>query len=181
MSTLIAYASKHGSTAEIAERIAATIRGAGHDAQALRAPAVRDVAEFEAVLVGSAVYMGHWMKDATDFVNRQRSQLEARPLWLFSSGPVGPRTLPEAAEIAIFRKQFEVKDHRTFDGALDKRELSLSERMMIRAVKAPYGDYRKWEDIEAWAKAIATWLALASRAPEPVTAGGAPWRYRSGP
>ena len=176
MSTLIAYASKHGSTAEIAERIAATIRGEGHDVQALRASAVRDVTGFGAVVAGSAVYMGHWMKDATEFIGRQRSELGSRPLWLFSSGPVGPRALPEAAEIAIYRKQFDVKDHRTFDGALDKKELSLSERMMIRAVKAPYGDYRKWEDIDAWAMAIATWLALAAQPPEPVTAAAGPWQ-----
>ncbi len=175
MTTLIAYASKHGSTAEIAERIAATLRGAGHDAQALQASAVRDVNAFEAVIAGSAVYMGHWMKDATEFVRRTQSQIESRPLWLFSSGPVGPKALPEAAEIAIYRKQFDVKDHRTFDGVLNKKQMSLSERMMIRAVKAPYGDYRKWEDIDAWAMAIATWLALATKAPEPVAAASGTW------
>jgi len=176
VSTLVAYASKHGSTAEIAERIAATLRGAGHDAVALQASAVRDVDDFEAVIAGSAVYMGHWMKDATEFVRRLRSGLETRPLWLFSSGPVGPKALPEAAEIAIYRTQFDVKDQRTFDGALDKKRMSLSERMMVRAVKAPYGDYRKWQDIDLWAMAIATWLALAANSPEPVAAGPAPRR-----
>ena len=176
MSTLVAYASKHGSTAEIAERIAATLRGAGHDARALRASAVRDVDGCEAVLLGSGVYMGHWMKDATDFVRRLQPQLELRPLWLFDSGPVGPRVLPEAAEVAMYRKQFDVKDHRTFAGALDKKQLSLSERMMIRAVKAPYGDYREWEDIDAWAMAIATWLALATKTPVPTAPGAGSWQ-----
>ena len=103
-------------------------------------------------------------------------QLELRPLWLFDSGPVGPRVLPEAAEVAMYRKQFDVKDHRTFDGALDKKQLSLSERMMIRAVKAPYGDYRKWEDIDAWAMAIATWLALATKTPVPTAASAGSWQ-----
>jgi len=171
MSTLVAYASKHGSTAEIAERIARTLRGAGHDATARPASEVRDLDGVDAVVVGSAVYMGHWMKDATECVRLMETALGERPLWMFSSGPVGTRQLPEAAELALYRKRFDLKDHRTFGGALDKKKMSLSERMMIRAVKAPYGDYRRWEDIDAWAMAIATWLALEAKAAEPVVAG----------
>jgi menaquinone-dependent protoporphyrinogen oxidase len=68
MSTLVAYASKHGSTAEIAERIGDSLRRVGHEAQVLPVSAVTDPIDFEAMVLGSAVYMGHWMKEAANFV-----------------------------------------------------------------------------------------------------------------
>jgi hypothetical protein len=87
-------------------------------------------------------------------------------LWLFSSGPVGPKPLPEAADIAEFRKVLNVAGHATFDGALDAQKLSLSERMMVKTVRAPYGDYRKWDEVDTWAGSIATSLRSAiSEAP----------------
>jgi menaquinone-dependent protoporphyrinogen oxidase len=104
MSTLIAYASKHGSTAEIAERIGATLRSAGQAADVLPIAAVTDQIEVEAVVLGSAVYMSRWMKQAATFVRLHHSLLAERPLWLFSSGPVGLKALPEAADIAEFRQ-----------------------------------------------------------------------------
>jgi len=82
-------------------------------------------------------------------------------LWLFSSGPVGPKPLPEAADIAEFRKVLNVSGDATFDGALDARKLSLSERMMVKAVRAPYGDYRRWDEVDTWARSIATSLDSA--------------------
>jgi menaquinone-dependent protoporphyrinogen oxidase len=163
MSTLIAYASKHGSTAEIAERIGATLRSAGHEADVLPIGAVTDRNEFEAMVLGSAVYMGRWMKEAANFVRLHHSLLAERPLWLFSSGPVGPKALPEAADIAEFRQLLEISDHRTFDGALDAKKLSLAERITVKAVKAPYGDYRNWEDIDTWATSIASSLQPSVR------------------
>lgn len=158
MSILIAYASKHGATAGIAERIGAALRLSGQDPRILPISEVRDSVECSAAVVGSAVYMGRWMKEATLFVRQHQAQLARVPLWLFSSGPVGPKSLPEAADIAEFRKLLNVRGHATFDGALDAQKLSLSERMMVKAVRAPYGDYRKWEEIDAWAAAIAASL-----------------------
>jgi menaquinone-dependent protoporphyrinogen oxidase len=158
LSILIAYASKHGATAGIAERIGGALRLAGQDARVLPISEVRDPMDCNAAIVGSAVYMGRWMKDATSFIRRHQAELMQTPLWLFSSGPVGPKSLPEAADIAEFRKLLNVKGHATFDGALDAQKLSLSERMMVKAVRAPYGDYRKWEEIDAWAGSVAASL-----------------------
>jgi menaquinone-dependent protoporphyrinogen oxidase len=155
MRALIAYTSKHGSTREIAERIGATLRSAGDEAQVIPVSAAPDPLEFDRVIVGSAVYMGHWMKEAVEFVRLNRAKLAERPLWLFSSGPVGPRSLPEAVDIAALRQLLEIRGHRTFAGALDAKKLSLAERMMVRAVKAQYGDDRSWEDIDTWAREIA--------------------------
>ncbi|HZK73892.1 MAG TPA: flavodoxin domain-containing protein [Clostridia bacterium] len=173
MRTLIAYATKHGSTAEIAERIGITLRSAGHEVDVLPIAAVTDRIEFEAVVLGSAVYMGRWMKEAATFVRLHHSLLAERPLWLFSSGPVGPKALPEAADIAEFRQLLEIRDHRTFDGALDAKKLSLAERITVKAVKAPYGDYRNWEDIDTWATSIANSLQPSVRDRQGVAAA---WR-----
>ncbi len=155
MRALIAHASKHGSTREIAECIGTGLRSAGHDAQVIPVSAGPDPLEFDMVIVGSAVYMGHWMKEAVEFVRLNRAKLAERPVWLFSSGPVGPKSLPEAVDIAALRQLLEIRGHRTFAGALDPKKLSLPERMMVTAVKAPYGDDRSWEDIDTWAREIA--------------------------
>lgn len=155
MNILVAYASKHGSTAQIAERIAGTLGGHGHVAEAIPVASIRDPLDFDVVIVGSAVYMGRWMNEAVDFVRLHESQLARRPLWLFSSGPVGPKVLPEATDVARMRERLGISGHRTFHGALDAARLSLPERMMIKAVKAPYGDFRQWEIIDDWAEAIA--------------------------
>src|SRR5919198_1445373 len=99
MTVLIAYASKHGSTRAIAE----TLTQHGKEASAQPVESVKD-ARFEAAVVGSAVYYGSWMKEAAQFVERNRTKLAEHPVWLFSSGPTGDATLPEPKEIAAFRE-----------------------------------------------------------------------------
>jgi len=87
MLTLVTYASRHGSTRGIAERIAERLRAHGLDADVRPAAEVRDASRYEAFVVGAAAYMFHWLKDATTFVKRNRALLAERPTWLFSSGP----------------------------------------------------------------------------------------------
>lgn len=155
MKVLVAYASKHGGTRGIATRIAECLGAAGLDAQLIDMAQTDLVVGFDAAVVGSAVYMGRWMKEATAFVGRNRSALGDRPLWLFSSGPVGPQPLPEAKDAAELGSLFTVLDHRTFDGVIDSATLSLAERLIVRTVKAPKGDFRDWGAIDAWAESIA--------------------------
>jgi flavodoxin len=89
MEVLVVHASRHGSTAGIAERIAAGLQAAGLSAEAVAVSQVGDVARYDAFVIGSAAYLFHWLKDATRFVKRHRAVLETRPVWLFSSGPLG--------------------------------------------------------------------------------------------
>jgi menaquinone-dependent protoporphyrinogen oxidase len=163
MRVLITAATRHDATREIAEAIGAGLVERGMDAETRPIDEVTELAGYDAVVLGSAVYMGRWMKEAANFVRLHHSLLAERPLWLFSSGPVGPKALPEAADIAEFRQLLEIRDHRTFDGALDARKLSLAERITVKAVKAPYGDYRNWEDIDTWARSIANSLRPSVR------------------
>ncbi|MGO4782636.1 flavodoxin domain-containing protein [Cryobacterium sp. W22_MBD10_FK3] len=182
----VVCASHYGSTRGIAERIGSELGLAGLDARVFDAatpPHAEDVAGFDAFVVGSAVYMGHWLKDASTFVRRYQPTLLEHPVWLFSSGPLGPEataadgadasadssavdangadvresTVP--AEIAEFTNTVRPVGHRVFFGAIDPQALSLPHRMIRKfpgaAEKIPAGDFRDWPEIEAWARDIA--------------------------
>jgi menaquinone-dependent protoporphyrinogen oxidase len=178
MSVLVAYASKHGATLEIAERIAATVAAAGQQVQARPVSAAGDLASYDAFVIGSAVYMGHWQKEAAEFVRRNRAVLAGRPVWLFSSGPLGTEptdaqgrdltAAAEPAEIAEFREAIAPRGHRVFFGVLDPGRLGLGERALrkLPAARAilPEGDFRDWAQIEAWASGIAHDPALGTGA-----------------
>ena len=169
MAVLVAYASKYGATQGIAEHIAEKLRAAGHEAEARPVSAAGDISGYDAYVIGSAVYLGSWLKEATEFVRRNRAVLASRPVWLFSSGPLGTETrdaqgrdLREAAvpkEIAEFRETIAPRDHRVFFGAFDRSKVGLAHRLiaMMPAGRAllPEGDFRDWKDIDAWAESIA--------------------------
>jgi menaquinone-dependent protoporphyrinogen oxidase len=161
MSILVAYASKHGSTQGIAERIAEQLRQLGKQAEARPVEAVEDPGSYEALVIGSAVYYGSWLKEATEWVHRNRAVLAKLPVWLFSSGPLGTEVQDaeqQPKEMAEFRETIAPRDQRIFFGALDPSRLSFAERMMVKAVRAPAGDFRDWEAVEAWAASIARGL-----------------------
>jgi menaquinone-dependent protoporphyrinogen oxidase len=158
MAVLVAYASKHGSTQGIAERIAEQLRQLGIQAEARPMDAVEDPESYEAFVIGSAVYYGSWLKEATEWVHRNQAVLAGLPGWLFSSGPLGTEVKDaeqQPKEIAEFQQAIRPRDQRIFFGALDHSKLSFAERMMAKAVRAPAGDFRDWEAIEAWAASIA--------------------------
>jgi menaquinone-dependent protoporphyrinogen oxidase len=158
MSVLVAYASKHGSTAEIAERIAGQLRQQGKQAEARPLEDVKEPGSYDALVIGSALYYGSWMKEATEWVQRNQAVLAGRPVWLFSVGPLGTEVKDaeqQPWEMAAFRETIGPRDHRVFFGALDHHKLSFPERMVVKAVKAPEGDFRDWEAIDTWAASIA--------------------------
>lgn len=173
MSVLVAYASKYGATQGIAERIAEKLRAAGQEAEARSVKAVGDPAGYDAYVIGSAAYMGSWLKEATEFVRRNRSFLADRPVWLFSSGPLGTepldaqgRDLRESAvpkEIAEFREAIGPRDHRVFFGAVTRGKFGFVHRivamMPASSTLLPEGDFRDWEDIDSWAESIARELS----------------------
>jgi menaquinone-dependent protoporphyrinogen oxidase len=169
VSILVVYASKHGATRGIAERIAATLQACGQQADARPASDAGDLADCTGFVVGSAVHVGCWLKDAVGFVERNSDLLARRPVWLFSSGLLGAeaadsngRVLPatcEPKEIAEFTEAIHPREHRVFAGALDPGSLTPAERALRRnpAARAvmPAGDFRDWTAIEKWATAIA--------------------------
>jgi menaquinone-dependent protoporphyrinogen oxidase len=154
---LVAYASKHGATAGIARRIAERLSERGHDAQARSVEDIDELGNPEAVVLGSAVYAGSWRKEAVGFVERNAPELGRMPVWLFSSGPLGDHVVDDEEQprqLEDIRRSISPRDHRTFFGKLDIASLSFGERMIVKAVKAPEGDFRDWAEIDAWADAI---------------------------
>lgn len=158
MAVLVAYASKHGSTQGIAERIAEKLRQLGKEAEARPMNAVEDPESYEAFVIGSAVYYGSWLKEAMEWVHRNQAVLAKRPVWLFSVGPLGVEvkdTEQQPKEIAEFQQAIRPRGEHIFFGALDHSKLSFPERMIVKAVRAPEGDFRDWEAIEGWTASIA--------------------------
>jgi menaquinone-dependent protoporphyrinogen oxidase len=166
---LIAVSSKHGSTREIAGSMADTIRGAGIEVDVVEAQDVESIAPYDAVIVGSAVHWGRWMGPARDLVTGSADALRTRPVWLFSSGPLG-RDIVDPADAAEGNKLLDLvgaRDHRVFPGKADKQQLGFFERRIVSMVKSPWGDHRDWPVIDAWAGGIARALDRAPVAAVP--------------
>lgn len=162
---LVAYATKHGATAEIAEKIGQALQQAGLRVDVLPAEQVSDLSAYQAVVLGSAVYLGRWRKEAARFLEANEQTLAGKPVWLFSSGPTGegdPVAIMEGwrfpEKLQPIADRIHPRDIAVFHGALDTNELSIIEKWMIKKVKAPVGDFRDWETITAWATAIASEL-----------------------
>ncbi len=155
---LIVHASRHGATAGIAERIGEVLRGEGIDAVVEPAAKAPDPFGFDACVVGGAVYMGSWLKDGVEYLERYTQTLSAMPVWLFSSGPLpgstaggprkdggadtdpltsalGPAEGPGSGgrkRILALSAAIHVREHRVFRGAFDPKDppRAMSERLV---------------------------------------------------
>ncbi len=157
MRILVTWASKHGSTAEIAYAIGHTLREQGAKVTLSPIDEVDMDVPYDAFVIGSAVYMGHWMKSALRFTQEHRERLIKAPVWLFSSGPTGPVAGPDDAttDVPELFANTAPHEHKIFAGKLDKAQLSFPEKAVATIVHAPYGDYRDWDEIDRWARQIA--------------------------
>jgi menaquinone-dependent protoporphyrinogen oxidase len=186
MKVLVGYATRHGATAGIAERIGERLRAAGLEVDVAAVGTVRYPAPYDAFVIGAAAYMFHWLEEATTFVDRHRAMLAQRPVWLFSSGPLGAEPVNEKGEdqlVVTVPKEFErlraaikPRGEQVFFGALDLSAppVGLAERF-VRMMPAarnslPQGDFRDWDAIDAWADAIARELGAVPGAVGPVPA-----------
>lgn len=164
MTVLVAYASKRGSTAEIAETVAATLRREGLGVCLERCGDVRDLDRYDAVVLGSAVYMKRWQGDAPHFLKKHRKALKQMPFWVFSSGPVGDPAKDNPAWIEPPKLAEKVKDlggkgHAVFGGCLPTEPKGMMEKAMVDGVPKEYRDRRNWAAIRTWAQEIAAKLA----------------------
>jgi menaquinone-dependent protoporphyrinogen oxidase len=190
---LIVHASRHGATAGIAERISEILRAEGVDAVVVPAAEMPSPDAYDACVVGAGIYMGSWVKEGTEFLERYAPSLAGRPVWLFSSGPLpgstkeskaptfdpienalGPAQGPGSGgrrKVEDLAARIHPREHRVFQGAFDPHDppKAMSERLvrMMPAAKGilPPGDFREWPAIEEWARAIASQLK------QPVLAG----------
>ncbi|MGY1679956.1 flavodoxin domain-containing protein [Geodermatophilus sp. SYSU D01176] len=160
---LVTAASRHGSTHEIADALARRLQESGLTAGALHAENRPDPAAYDAVVLGSAVYHGSWLEPAKDLAHRHAAVLRARPLWLFSSGPIGAPPYPpdEPYDTATLTALLAPRGHRVFPGRLEPARLSAPERAVVTAMRAPVGDFRDWDAVRSWAAEIAAALSGA--------------------
>ena len=159
---LVAFGTKYGATAEIAEKIGEVLREAGLPTDVLPADRVGDLSAYKAVVLGSAVYIGQWRKEAAKYLTAHEAALAGRPVWLFSSGPTGegdPVELVQGwrfpAKLQPVADRIQPRDVALFHGASDPDKLSFFHKWMLKNVKAPIGDFRDWAAITAWATGIA--------------------------
>lgn len=167
VNVLVAYASKRGSTAEIAAAVAEQIRAAGLGADCLEAGEARDLGPYDAVVLGSAVYAKRWRGEARHFLRKHGKRLAAMPFWIFSSGPVGEPNEKEEEDSAwieprkIVAKAEELgaRGHVVFGGAMPRDPQGFIEKSMVRNTPEQYRDRRDWAEIRAWADGVAAELA----------------------
>jgi menaquinone-dependent protoporphyrinogen oxidase len=173
MSVLVAYATRYGATQGIAERIAGTLKSEGLEVELQAAGAVRDVNRHDAFVIGSAAYLGSWLKEASGLVRRNRERLATKPVWLFSSGPLGTATkdsqgrdvlvASQPKEFVEFAGTVKPRGTQVFFGALDHTKLRGAHRLfsLVPASQKVLieGDFRDWKQIEAWSRNIARELA----------------------
>jgi len=168
---LVTYGTKYGATAEIADKIGQVLRQAGLQADILPADRAGDPSAYQAVVLGSGVYIGRWRKEAVKFLKANEQALAQRPVWIFNSGPLGEGDAAEQAGDLGFPKALRpiadrigVRDVAIFFGAVDLEKLNPLERWMFKNVDSPIGDFRDWDAVAAWAEGIAAALE-ATEAP----------------
>lgn len=163
MTVLVGYASAHGSTREIAERIAARLAGRGVGAETASLDAVGDAGGYDAYVLGSAVHGMAWLPEATGFVHTHRELLAGRPVWIFSVGmpaalrgpwkPMAAKEEPKVTEEVL--ADLSPRDHAMFSGVVAPEHLPGAGRAVFRAMGLRYGDYRDWEAVDAFADTVA--------------------------
>jgi menaquinone-dependent protoporphyrinogen oxidase len=159
---LVAYATKYGATAEIAEKIGQVLRQAGLPTDVLPVADVSDLTPYMAVVLGSAVYIGKWRKEAVKFLQANEKMLAERQVWLFSSGPVGEGDAVELLEGWRFPEaqqpladRIRPRDIVVFHGVINMNKLNPIEKWMFKKFESPVGDFRNWDAITVWATDIA--------------------------
>jgi menaquinone-dependent protoporphyrinogen oxidase len=158
---LVAYATKYGSTAGIAQKIGEVLTNSGWDTDVLPVDRVRTPDLYAAVVLGSAVYIGKWRKEAAKFLEVNEKMLMERPVWLFSSGPAGEGEAVELmkgwrfpADLQPIADRIQPRDITIFHGSVNVEKMNFLEKWMLNNVKSPVGDFRDWEAITAWATSI---------------------------
>jgi menaquinone-dependent protoporphyrinogen oxidase len=172
MTVLVAYASRRGSTREVAQRIGARLSAHGFGVHLDPLLGQEEVRRFEAVVLGSPVYGGQWETEAVGFVRRNAAALAGRPLWTFSVGWLAhhrgllrTESWSDAKGLVELDRLLHPRDHRFFAGALAPAELPLGQRTAFRLAGGRYGDFRDWDAIDGWTDEIAQQLLAAPQMP----------------
>jgi menaquinone-dependent protoporphyrinogen oxidase len=153
---LVAYGSKMGSTAEIAEEVARVLREEGCEVEIREASHAAGVESYDGVVIGSAVYMARWRPEVVRFMKRERKGLAAMPVWLFHDGPLDHEpehaVQPLPKEVEAIAMLIGIQDAATFGGKLDEHPSGFIAKSMAKRMA---GDFRDWDQIRSWAQGVA--------------------------
>ncbi len=165
MRVLVAHASVHGGTADIARVIADELGAAGHTVDLRDAGDVDELGLWDAAVVGAALYASFWPRRARRFVGRHADELAHMPVWLFSSGPLDDSAsrgeVPPTPSVARVARKIAARGHRTFGGRLPADARGFIATSLVK--RGLVGDFRDMKEVQAWARMIATGLAALPR------------------
>jgi menaquinone-dependent protoporphyrinogen oxidase len=166
---LIAYASKYGATKEIAEKIGEVLKQEGLEADILPVKSIKSLADYQDIVIGSALYIGMWRKEAVNFLKKNEAELTGRRVWVFSTGPSGkgdPVELLKGERTGVNVKQIisriKPRDTAVFHGNLNIKNMNFFEKWIVKRVGGGFGDFRDWDMVNDWAKKVAAEIKAAS-------------------
>ncbi len=155
MKVLIAYGSKRGGTAGLAQMIGDELRSQGFEASVRPAGEVGSIDDFAAVIVAGALYASRWHRDTRHFTRRYAEQLRGRPVWLVSSGPLDESAsageVPPVKQVAAIMSRVGARGHATFGGRLEPDARGFPARAMAKKLA---GDWRSPADVRSWVASI---------------------------
>lgn len=165
MRVLVSVSSRHGGTRELGEVVADELRNAGLEVEETEPDEVERVDGYDAVVLGSSVYVGRLSLALRDLVERQGSQLRDVPVWLFWSGPVNehPDRAPVPDDVTAVAAQVQAQGVQVFGGRLIDHGLSVNEKALVALQHATPGDYRSLELARSWARTVAAELGVRRR------------------
>lgn len=157
MKILVVSSSKHGSTEEIAFVICEELVKAGLEVEHQHPEDIVTLAGYDAVVIGSAVYMTSWISEAVEFTKRFAKELDKLPVWAFSVGLAGvyDGEASDPLRVGPVLLSLDPDDHVVFGGRFDPAKLTLRERSIARLGGASEGDFRDWDQVRAWAGSVA--------------------------
>ena len=164
---LVAYASKCGSTSHVAEAIGETLADGKASVDVVPIVDAPDVSGYDAVIVGSSIRMGEWLPEAVSFVKGNKEELDRVPTAFFTVCLTMREDTPENREIvagyvAPVREIVQPVSEGMFAGALDYAKIPAAMRAILKARRAPAGDFRDWNAIRAWAESLRSNLLTAA-------------------
>lgn len=163
---LVAYATRYGSTADVAEAIGDELRKAGADVDVKPVGEVRDLSPYGAAVIGSPIYMGKWLPEPQVFVERNQQRLRTIPVAFFAVGLTVTEKDPEIlrkaeASMDSVRTLVSPVEVGVFPGKLESGGLSFTDRTIIKLIRAKTGDFRDLGAVRAWAQAVHSKIAPA--------------------
>ena len=163
---LVAYATRYGSTAEVAEAIGEELRRSGADVDVRPVSEVRDLSPYRAAVIGSPIYMGKWLPEPQVFIEKNQNHLRTIPVAYFAVGLTvtdrSPEILRKAeASMDAVRMLVNPVEVGIFPGRLESSGLSFTDRTIVKMIRATTGDFRDWGAVRAWAQAVHLKIAAA--------------------